>query len=561
MAKRKGKNLRPRQEEEELERSFRSLAPSQGKEQKQRKSHPKLAIFAISLALVAIITAVVAGYYYFSDANLDGIILENVTVAGVDVGGMSQRDAISAVKAATFDTFGVKVMTVTVLDEQVEIPAECCKDLDVREAVRAAYRFGNIGSKSKRQAQQDKARTDGYNVDIIPYLTIDEETIKAKLDIVGKKYSTTLQQTTYEVTGEYPEQLLVVKLGVPEYGLDMQALYQQVLQTYNQNAFSTEGQCGIITPDEIDLKAIWDTYYTGPVDARFDKSFKIIEGQDGYGFDLEAANKAIENAQYGSTVEIPFFAIPRKVTPEKLKKTLYRDKLASYTAAYGSNSNRDINLTLACKAINGKVLIPGESFSYNETLGERTTDRGYRTGASYVSGEVVDTVGGGICQVSSALYYCVLLSDLEVLTRENHVYASSYVPMGMDATVSWNTLDFCFRNNSTHPIRIEANSDGGNVTVAIYGTDKRDYYVKMEYEVLSTTKPKTTYKTMAPDNAEGYKDGDVIVSPTTGYHVKTYRCRYDKKTDELIEKVYEASSIYEKRDAVICKIEEKQKNR
>ena len=166
------------------------------------------------------------------------------------------------------------------------------------------------------------------------------------------------------------------------------------------------------------------------------------------------------------------------------------------------------------------------------------------------------TYGGGICQVSSSLYYCVMHADLEVVLREEHGYVSSYVPMGMDATVSWGTLDFQFRNNMDYPVKIEASANRGSVTVSIYGTDERDYYVDIEYVVTGTDPYETIYKDYPADNEEGYKDGEEIVSPYTGYTAVTYRCKYKKDTKELISRDFEAKSVYGKRDKVVCRIKD-----
>jgi vancomycin resistance protein YoaR len=221
-----------------------------------------------------------------------------------------------------------------------------------------------------------------------------------------------------------------------------------------------------------------------------------------------------------------------------------------------SDADRNTNLRLACEAINGLVLFPGEIFSYNEALGERTAERGYKPGPSIENGKMSTTIGGGICQVSSALYYCTLIADLEILERESHRFAVNYVPLGMDAAVSWGYLDFRFKNNTNYPIRIEATADGGTVNVSLVGTDEKDYYVEMEYEVKATYGYDTLYETMAQDNEEGYKNGDYIVKPHTGYLIHTYRCTYKKgtATKELIAKEAEAITKYEKCDAVICVI-------
>ncbi len=522
----------------------------------RRQAHNKGAAIAVCIALVATVIAVIAGYVYFSNAYLDGIILENTTVAGVDVGGMSQKDAIDAVNAAIADTYGSKSMVVKVLESEATLPASCCRSFNVRAAVRAAYKFGNTGTESKKQEQQQIAMTTGYTVDITPYLQLDEKAIKEVLSDLGEKYSTTLTQSTYDVIGDSPNQTLVVTLGVPEYGLNFDELYQQVLDAYNQNQFSVEGKCGIIEPTPIDLQSILDEYYVAPVNACFDKkTFEAIEGKDGYGFDLAAAQEKIKNTAYGATVEIPFKALTPEITAKDLTAMLYRDELATYTAAHESDANRDVNLALACKAINGLILYPGDVFSYNDALGARTAERGYKLGDSYAGNETVKTLGGGICQVSSSLYYCAMVADLEILMRDNHGFATTYMPLGMDATVSWGAIDFRFKNNTDYPIRIEAEASEGNTTVTLHGTDTKDYYVKMEYEKLNTYKYDTSYQTMHANNSKGYKDGDYITEPFTGYDIKTYRCRYSKETDECITKDFEATSNYRKRDAVICVIE------
>ena len=200
--------------------------------------------------------------------------------------------------------------------------------------------------------------------------------------------------------------------------------------------------------------------------------------------------------------------------------------------------------------------MPGETFDYNQVLGKRTVEAGYKAAGAYANGETVSEIGGGICQVSSTLYYCTLVADLEIVTREAHSYVSNYMPYGMDATVSWNGPDFRFRNNTDYPIRIEAEVSDGYVKVRLVGTDTKDYYVEMEYELVGWDAYETVFEEYPPDNEKGYKDGDVITTPYTGCTVRTYRCRYDKETKELISRDLEARSQYKRRDEVIAKIVE-----
>ena len=556
MARKSATRNQAKREQDEFDAAYRKMTGSRKYAKKSKKKTNTAAIIAVCIAVVAVVFSVAVGYLYLMNAELDGVILENITVAGVDVGGMTQANAIEAVSAATADTYPKTPMVVKVLEAEAEIPTKYVGKLDVRKAVRAAYKFGNSGSQSKRQEQQQIAMTTGYTVDLTPYLDLNENAIRDILKQLGANYNTTLSQSTYEVTGTAPDHTLIVKLGVPEYGLDLNKLYQQVLDAYSRNVFQVEGNCSMLEPDPIDLEGINSKYYVAPQNASFNpETFEPTEGKDGYGLDIAAATKALEEAAYGTTVEIRFSVLKPEITAESLKAMLYRDTLATYTATHAGSSNRNTNLQLACKAINGMILYPGDVFSYNDALGERTAARGYKLGPSYSGNETVMTYGGGICQVASTLYYCTLLAELETLVRENHGFVPDYVPLGMDATVSWGSIDFRFRNSSRYPIRIEATADGGSVTVSLIGTDDKDYYIEMEYETLSKEEYSVTYKTMSANNTDGYKDGDYITEPFTGYQVKTYRCKYHKDTKELISRDYVDRSTYKKRDGVICRIE------
>lgn len=546
---------RSRAEEKELENAYRKMSGSKRSPKKSKKSNRKATIIAICIALAAIIIGIAAACLYLNKAELNGVIVNNVYVAGVNLGGMTQAQAMEAIQANS-DAYNKSTMVVNVMDTQVTLSPAYLGKLNIRAAVKDAYKYGNTGSQARREEERRIAAAKGYIVDITPYLDLDEDAIKRALSELGNTYNTALTQSKYEVTGEAPNHKLIVTLGVPEYGLDLNKLYQQVLDAYNRFEFVVEGECGMIEPDPIDLETILSGYYVAPQDATFDpKTFEVVEGKDGYGFDIEAVRQQLKDAAYGSTVEIAFAPIAPKVTSQDLSEMLYRDTLATYTAEHDSDKDRDVNLRLACEAINGKVLLPGDVFSYNEVLGQRTSAKGYRPGKSYSGNETVETIGGGICQVSSALYYCALVSDLKILARESHGFVTSYMPLGMDATVSWGSLDFRFKNTTDYPIRIEASASGGTTTVTLVGTDTRDYYVEMEYEVLNTYDYALTYKALDANNSQGLRNGDYIEEPYVGYDVKTYRCKYNKETKQLLSRDFEDDSNYRSRDGIICKIE------
>lgn len=141
----------------------------------------------------------------------------------------------------------------------------------------------------------------------------------------------------------------------------------------------------------------------------------------------------------------------------------YDNMIASYSTSFDSSqTGRSTNLRLAMKAINGKVLQPGQTFSFNGTVGERTAARGYKMGYVYSGGQAVPGIGGGVCQVSSTLFNAVLLANLGIVERHYHSLTVSYVPLGRDATVLWNSKDFKFKNTLNYPIKLvtEYNASG-----------------------------------------------------------------------------------------------------
>ena len=529
------------------------------------KSEPRTSVIWVCAIVIIVGIAFLAGSLFLFGRE-DGTIYTGVRVAGVSVGDMTKTQAKEAVHKATKDTYTTRNMVVTVLDHSVELPAAYAGELNVDKAVDLAYDYGRKGTATERQEEISFAKANGIDLDISSCLSLQEDQIKEKLQQLGKHYSSTLVQSTYEIVGKTPSeediqsgknlQKIVIKKGVPEYGLNMDHLYKTVLDSYSRNVFTTIGQCGSVDPDPIDFQSILDKHYIAPVNAELkSNSSDIIEGKFGYGFSVADAQKKLSAAKPGATVEISFIQIKPEITAETLIETTFKDVLATYTATSDNDDeDRNTNLRLACEAINGIILAPGEYFSYNTALGERTAARGYKPGPSYVGGKTVDTIGGGICQVSSALYYCAMVADLKIEERYNHGFFPGYVPLGMDATVSWGSLDFCFRNNSEHSILIDATAIGPEITVSLLGIDDKDYYIEIEYEIVNEYPSTTEYKTMSADNEDGYKDGDYIVTPYKGYDINTYRCKYNKETKALISKVKEAFSDYKKRNGVICEI-------
>ena len=174
--------------------------------------------------------------------------------------------------------------------------------------------------------------------------------------------------------------------------------------------------------------------------------------------------------------------IDPEISGEELRSRLYRDRLGSQTTLYTySSDNRISNIKLAASKFDGMILLPGETFSFNEVVGKRTREAGFLEAGAYSDGEVVQEIGGGICQVSSTLYCAAMYAQMKTVYRESHYFRVDYLPIGYDATVSWSKPDYKFRNDREYPVRLHAWCDeyGKSLTVEIWGTDVDGSYVEL----------------------------------------------------------------------------------
>ena len=285
-----------------------------------------------------------------------------------------------------------------------------------------------------------------------------------------------------------------------------------------------------------------------PENARYDKGREtVLEGRPGVRVDGAALAAAMEAQEAGEVLRFPVEVAEPELTAEELEALLFRDTLGACTTTVTGSSARVNNVRLSAAAIDGTVLDPGEVFDYNAVVGERTAERGYGAAPAYVNGETVSDIGGGICQTSSTLYLAAVRSDLAITERVNHRYVSGYIPLGMDATVSWGGPEFRFQNDTAYPVRIRAALEGDQLTVALSGTKLDHSYVEVTYEVLSTDPYETEYR---ETDALPAGERQLQRSGYTGYTVQTYRNVYDAEGN-LLRSAPEARSVYRSRSAIV----------
>lgn len=495
------------------------LAPKR----KKRGNGGKIAVI-VCVCVVALLLAGAAGFgVYVSGSDT---IYPKVSVNGTDVGGMTAAEAASALEAAGWGE-GEKTVTVELpLEHTLTVnAADVGAELTAREAADRAFDYCHGGTIIENVMAYVRCLVSGAEVEI--KAEVDEA---ALADIVREEVTQVksgLMTSGVEIKGETLE---VVK-GASAVEIDeseLMSLVKTALEDMKYGPLDYEVEVNASV--ELDIDELYNSICCEAKDAYYDKEKKeVVESVTGVDFNKAEAQKLWDAAELGETVEIPLELTEPERTTEYVESRLFADDLGETvtTSLAGSTQNRITNVQLAAASIDGIILAPGEQFSYNDALGERTTERGYKAAGAYSGGQVVQEVGGGICQVSSTLYYAALLANLQIDVRTCHYFPVGYLPAGLDATVSWGGPEFKFTNNRDWPIKIEASVDTAKNTVSVHivGTDEDGSYVQM------------TYATWLVYGNSEYPE------TATGYKAATYRSVFDKNGN-LLSKELEAYSEY-----------------
>ena len=508
------------------------------------RKHQTPVILGLCGAALLLILLFVSIFFLGGRSNDNSALAGNVYIAGVNISGMTKEEAVDAVRQVTDTTYRYNDMVVDLGTAQLTLsPKDTGAQLDVTAAVDAAFA---LASSEEHQY-----------IALLPYLQLNTDYIYEALHSYAEDTGSTLTQTSYGLEGDEPElsadrfeetaptQTLVIIMGTPGVGFDAKDVYEKVLDAYSLHEFlvKVEHVESVSEPDPIDLDAIYEEFYIEPVNASINlQNFQTIDGSYGYGFDPEEARKLVAKAQPGEVLRIPM----EYIAPEILDNdAFFRDTLGQHQTRGTNNDDRNKNLQLACDALDGTVLNPGESLSFRSILNKVS---GFREAPEDTGLENVEQ--GGVSQVASTLYYAALLSDLNVSSRSNHSYLPSFIDYGLDATANLKLL-----NSTGYPIQINAQYSGGYVKVEILGTEERDYYVVLESSIASATTGKTVYEDYPYDNDEGYEDGDVIEEGSTGYLVKSYKVKYNSSTGRELSRDFLGNSQYPAMDRVVARVE------
>ena len=527
-------------------RNPRAVPPEEPEEEPVRRGVSG-GIMAAIVGGALVLLAVVIFFGYGLVLKGGDTIYPNVFVAGINVGGMTSEEAVAAVADAVAASYSSATLDVQLPDRTLSFtPDQTNVALDADEAIAEAMAYGRSGNPFSAVLNYFSCRSNERYIDLQTVLNLDTDYIRNRIDELAQEVETTLSPSKVDVNEAAGT--ITVQVGYPDRQLDTEGLYEAVYNAFMNSDFTTLTWDYQETPCElVDLTPYYEQYCTEVQNAEYDEeTHTISEEVPGYGFDLEAAQQQLATAEPGSTVVIQMEDIEPEVTKLDLSSEMFGTALHKVSTKYAVNSNRTNNLDLACKAINGTILNPGEIFSFNDVVGERTAAKGYLPATVFVTGGASESeLGGGVCQVTSSIYYCSLFLNLEQVHREPHMYVVDYVDLGMDATVYWGSIDYQFKNTLDYPIKIQANIDGGAVNITFWGAEELDFTVETDYEILETY-PWTTVEQVDETKPVGYRER--TVSPYTGYKVVAYITVKDLDGNVLESR--EVYSTYRKRDQV-----------
>lgn len=489
------------------------------KKKHSRRGLSPAAIAAVILAALLLGSALGAVLYLNNAMRSMNTVYPGVSVNGVELSNLTHEEAekvLTELEEGAYRGYSVSVKlpmntTLSVSVEDVNL------QLHIEDALNAAWDYGRSGSWFQRLTAYVRHRYFAATAELSAPTSrsLDEAALKSLVGDTVTALNDKLVRSSYRI-GKYSINILkgAFAMNVDE-GKIIEVLRAAILDAdptpivYEQELKTDEG---------VDLERLHAELCHESVSSVYDPATgQGTPSEQGLDFDLEEAKKLWAAAAYGETVAIPLITSEPEMSQDELNALLFRDVLGEKsTSLAGSTQNRINNVTKACEKLSAVTLQPGETFSYNDCLGQRNAENGWWTAGAYVDGQVVEEYGGGICQVSSTLFVACLLSDVKINTRSCHYFPVSYLPAGYDATVSWGGPEYKFTNDREYPIRIHAFVENGSVTVQLIGTDLEHNTVELCSSDIEELEAED--KTMV-DNA-----GNVV---TVGYRVTIWCKVYD----------------------------------
>ena len=444
-----------------------------------------LSIFIIAfLVFFILIFAIFTIYNY----NNNSTIANGIYINGIDVSNLSKQEAKEKLEKYYSEKLSNDITLVHGSDYTTYIKtSEIDLNINLDSAINYAYQCGKTSNIFEDNYQIFNAMLNGINIE--PTVSFNEESLKKILNNLSSELPDAIVESGYYIDGNN----LFITKGTNGVIIDANSTAKKIeerLQNLNYVNEIIEIDTISASPKKIDLESIYNEVHKDAKDATYiPETHTVTSAENGVDFkvSLEEANELLQNSD--SECTIPLKVLKPSVTNNMIGQEAFPDLLASYSTKYAaSNTNRTTNLRLAAEKIDGTVLLPGETFSYNNVVGERTISAGYKDAAIYSNGKVVDGLGGGICQISTTLFNAVLYSNLEIVELHNHQFIPSYATAGRDATVVYGVKDFQFKNSRKYAIKITCSVSKGIASFQIWGfKEDPEYDIEVSANVTSRT--------------------------------------------------------------------------
>lgn len=509
------KDAKKEQEKKEKENTT-EFKPIENTEEAKANKSDVLIIFGILLAIVILLVAVVYGTFSIMTEK-STTIAKGVYIKNIDVSGLTKEQAKEKINNYISSVIPEEIKLTHNGFETSLSTSQLSIYFNTDEAVNMAYNIGKTGNIFQKNLTILQTRLSKTTID--PGFSIDMDQLKKDLEDISSKLPDKIIESSCYIDGN---KLIITKGKAGKtVKVDDSAKYiKQAINDLKIENNSLELLTEDSTPKEIDLDAVYNEIHKEPVNAYYSQNPYVVHpSENGMDFSItldEAKNMLKEEKD---EYVVPLKVLYPSVTTNMIGTEAFPDLLSEFSTKYAaSNKNRTTNLILAAKKINGTVLMPGETFSYNKVVGARTIQAGYKEAPIYVSGKVEDGIGGGICQITTTLYNAVVYANLDIVERSNHQFVPSYAGPSRDATVVYGAIDFKFKNNRDYPIKIACSVSGGIANFKIWGLKSDN-----DYEVQISSR--TTGKTSTAIYSEAYKilkkNGNVV--STTLLSKDTYK--------------------------------------
>ena len=489
--------------------------------------------------LIAVITLFALCAVFISYAGNYAKVYPNTYIDQQSVAGMTADELNSFLDNLSKDKSLPKSITLTLNGEECTI-----KSSDISLA------FDLDKTAKSVLKNRDKNRLfDNVSIFIGSLFTDTNLSLSLKYDIgkldgilssFASQYETEPKDASYIAEND----TLIIKKGNDGQKVDRKALIAEIEKNISSKSITIPLILAKAQGKSFDADELYEELSKPAEDAYYKKNddgeIVVVPDKPQVKISKQELKDAIKSGK--ETVSLSADVISASKTKADLEKALFSGTMGSWTSNFStSNVPRTQNVVLSASRVNGVVLMPGESFSYDKTVGPRTAENGFKIAGVYINNKVEDGIGGGVCQTSSTLYSAVLYANLEIVSRTSHSLPVSYMPPGQDATIAAGSIDFVFRNNTEYPIKIAATIKGGSITCSIIGTPVEGQRVVINNTKTASYEPGIEIET-DPSIPKGFKK---TVKGSGGYAVSSSRTVYQNgevvKTEALTKSVYHAT--------------------